>query len=305
MKRRLTAVATGMTLLLAGCGNEGPGSAASAAEPLELYGHTISYDEELAAKVPDDWKDGVTVPIQVLRPNAFVDEAGNTVGLQPDLLRAIGTKLGIDIEMEVTSFDAQVPGVQANRYAFTTATGDFPKRRDILTMVDYTLAGLGWMVLEDSPIKAVEDVCGATIGVAKGTNQEVLAEEFAAECEKKGVEGTKIVGFSNTLMSVPLEARQIDVTYDSVSSVMHFAEEESGKFRMVGDPDIQGAIAWGVNKPEAEKADLLMEATQALVDEGVYTSVFEHWGLPELQLDKIYKNSEGMDPEKYIYVQGR
>ncbi|MGM7671255.1 transporter substrate-binding domain-containing protein [Microbacterium sp. A93] len=291
-KRALGAGAT-LTLLAGGltaCG----GGDSDTAESMELYGHTVEFNQDLADRVPADWEGGITVPLQVLRPNAFVDEDGNSVGVQPDLVKAMSTKLGIDIDMEVAPFDAQVPGVQAGQYAFTTATGDFPERQKVLTMVDYTIAGLGWLTKADSDIETVDDICGTTIGVAKGTNQEVKVEEFIADCEAKGVEGTEAVGFSNTLMTVPLEADRIDVTYDSISSVLHFAEKEPERFTMVGDQLNDAPIAFGVIAGEQEKAELLRATLKELKDAGVYESVFTEWGLPTLMLDDIYINSEGL-----------
>lgn len=275
---------------LTACGGED----AAVADSMELYGHTVEFDQELADRVPADWEGGITVPLQVLRPNAFVDEDGNSVGVQPDLVKAMSTKLGIDISMEVAPFDAQVPGVQSGQYAFTTATGDFPERQKVLTMVDYTIAGLGWLTTTDSDIETVDDICGKTIGVAKGTNQEVKVEEVIADCEAQGIQGTEAVGFSNTLMTVPLEADRIDVTYDSISSVLHFAEKESEKFRMVGDQLNDAPIAFGVVAGEQEKAELLRDTLKELQDEGVYAAVFEEWGLPTLMLDDIHINSEGL-----------
>lgn len=292
----IVTVAAAAALSLTACTANAP----AATESIELYGHTVTTDEALAAAVPADWKSGITVPIQVLRPNAFVDEDGKTVGMQPDLIAALAVKLGIPITTEVTSFDAQVPGVQANRYAFTTATGDFEKRREIMNMTDYTLAGLGWMVRNESDIQSKDDVCGHSIGVAKGTNQEVMAEEFVADCEAQGIEGTSIVGIANTIMTVPLEAKQVDVIYDSISSVLYFQEHQGDSFRMVGAAEYDAAIAFGVNKADTAKAELLQKATQALVDEGVYASIFEHWGLADLQLQQIHLNSEGLDLEHYI-----
>ena len=279
-----------LTSALTACAPE----SGSVAGSLELHGHTIELSDELAERVPEEWKGGIKVPIQVLRPNAFVDEDGETVGLQPDLLRAIGTKLGIDITLEVAPFDAQIPGVQANQYAFTTATGDFPERRKILTMVNYTIAGAGWLAPADSQISSVDDICGSTIGVAKGTATEVVVESFVEECKAKGFDETNYISFSNTLMTVPLEADRIDITYDSISSVVHFANTESDKFKMIGGHDHVSAISFGVVAGEQAKAELLRDTLQELFDEGVYSSVFDAWGLSELMLKGIYINGEGL-----------
>lgn len=292
VSKRYLGVGAGLAVLMGGVAACGAG--ADVAGSVQVYGHTVELNQELADRVPTEWKGGITVPIQVLRPNAFVDENNNPVGVQPDLLNAMSTKLGISIKLEVAPFDAQVPGVQANQYAFTTATGDFPKRQEVLTMVDYTIAGLGWLTAADSEIKTLDDICGKKIGVAKGTNQEVRAEEFVGACEAKGIDGTAVIGFSNTLMTVPLDVGRIDVTYDSISSVLHFAKEEPEKFKMVGDQVNDAAIAFGVVAGEQEKAELLRDTLKELMDEGVYESIFNEWGLPSLMLEDIYINSQGL-----------
>lgn len=161
------------------------------------------------------------------------------------------------------------------------------------------MADVGWMTRTGSPITTRDEICGKQIGVAKGTNQEMLATNVANECVAKGISGTEVVGFSNTLMTVPLEAERVDVIYDSTSSVLHFAETEGDKFAMLGRPEIEGAIAFGVLKGDRDKAELLRDAAQSLVEDGTYAAVFEHWGLASLQLDKIYINNEGFELDKF------
>lgn len=106
---KVLTVGVASALLLGACSSSQNESVES--KTVDLYGHTISYDEALANRVPDEWKKGITVPIQVLRPNAFIDESGGVVGLQPDLMTAMAIKMGIPVTMEPTSFDAQVPGI--------------------------------------------------------------------------------------------------------------------------------------------------------------------------------------------------
>lgn len=278
-----------LTLALSACG----GSAAADGE-LNLYGSTITKDEALADRLPADWKAGITVPVKVLRPSAFVDGDGTTVGLQPDLVRAVGAKLGIPVTVEPVAFDGHVPGVMAGKYAFTVSTGDHEQRRAVLDMVDYINAGVAWLTTNDSEIQSEEDICGHTIGVIKGTDQELRAEEKVKECDQAGVPGTTVNAFSNTLVTVPLEADRIDVAYDSVAFMLYVAEHEADKFRMVGEPELLAPIALGVMKGEKEKVDLLRDTMQALMDEGVYEKVMEEWDQQDLALDKIYVNAEGM-----------
>lgn len=283
--------ATGaLALGLSACGS---GSATETVD-LELHGNTITQDEALSERLPEEWKNGITVPVKVLQPNAFVDEDGNTVGLQPDLVRALGATWGVSVTMEPVGFDGHVPGVMAGKYSFTASTGDHEQRRDVMDMIDYVNAGVAWLTTNDSAIQTKEDICGHAIGVIKGTDQEMRAEEKVAECEEAGVPGTTVTGFSNTLITVPLEADRIDIAYDSVSYMLYAANHQADQFRMVGEPELLAPIAFGVKKGEQEKVDLLRDSVQALMDDGVYEDIIAEWGQEDLALDRVYVNSEGL-----------
>ncbi|WP_298039518.1 transporter substrate-binding domain-containing protein [uncultured Microbacterium sp.] len=263
-------------------------------EGLELYGHTIVADQELADRVPAEWKGGITVPVKVLQPNAYVDETGEVVGLQPDLVAAMAAKWGVDVTMEAVAFDGHVPGVMAGKYAFTASTGDHPQRREVLTLVDYLAAGVAYLTAADSDIETKDDICGRHIGVIKGTDQELRAEDKAAECDAAGIPGTTVTGFSNTLITVPLEAGRIDVAYDSVSYMLYMADTQPDQFRLVGDLEMVAPIAFGVENGQDDKVALLQETVQALMDDGVYDAIFAEWGQQELALDDAYVNQKGM-----------
>lgn len=294
LRRAAQRCAAGAGLLALGLGLAACGSDAAATEDLELYGNTVSRDEALSERVPEDWKAGITVPVKVLQPNAFVDEDGNTVGVQPDLVRALGASWGVPVTMEPVGFDGHVPGVMAGKYAFTASTGDHEQRRDVMDMVDYINAGVAWLTTQDSDIETTEDICGQRIGVIKGTDQEMRAEEKAAECEAAGIPGTTVTGFSNTLITVPLEADRIDVAYDSVSYMLYAANNQSDQFRLVGEQELLAPIAFGVKKGEQEKVEFLRDSMQALMDSGVYEDVMAEWGQEDLELDQVYVNMEGM-----------
>ncbi|MEV4902716.1 transporter substrate-binding domain-containing protein [Citricoccus sp. NPDC055426] len=287
-------IAAAALLFLTGCG--GAASVDTAAEQ-DFYGTTVSFHQDLADRVPEEWKSGITVPAKVLQPNAFVDEDGAVVGMQPDLVEAFSALWGIPITVESVAFDGHVPGVMAEKYAFTVSTGDHEKRREVMDMVDYSAAGVAWLTQADSDLTSKDDICGHVIGVIKGTDQEERAHEKAEACAAQGIEGTEAIGFSNTLISVPLQAERIDVAYDSLAQMVYFAENQSDEFRLVGDPEPGVTLALGVKAGEQEKVDLLQDSLQELMDSGAYEAIFAEWGLSDLMLDRAYVNGQDFSPE--------
>ncbi len=144
----LAASAAALTLVVAGCASSGtPGATESPTDSgvLTLYGAEVPYNEELAAMLPEDVTEKGTLVFTTdgaAPPRSFVDENGDLAGVIPDLLTAIGATLGVEIDLQKNSFDAEVPGVESGRFDSTTGTGDFPTRREVLDMVDYYKAGL-------------------------------------------------------------------------------------------------------------------------------------------------------------------
>ena len=101
-------------------------------------------------------------------------EDGKVVGIEVDILNAIGEKLGFDIEIQQMDFDSVVPGVQAGKFDLgasgITATEERKKNVDFTDA--YFLASQAIVVTEDSDIAGKADLEGKKISVQTGTTAE-------------------------------------------------------------------------------------------------------------------------------------
>lgn len=201
---------------------------------------------------------------------------------------------GLEAETELASFDAQVPGVMSGRYSMTTLTGDFESRREVLQMVDFLKSGFAYVTTTANPanIQEFDDMCGLTIGTLKGATQEEIARQFAEECESKGLETPDIQSFSNTLLSVPLQAERVDVIWDNPSTFYGMEREDPGTYIMPVEPTYNAYMALGVAKDNIEARDLLQDTVQSLIDDGTYGVILEHWGQEELGVETVTVNSD-------------
>lgn len=299
----LVATAAALTLAVAGCASGGGSSSASGGGEeavFEIYGQEVPFEQDLHDMLPEDVQEkGVLVfsTDAAGPPRTFVDEKGDIVGVIPDLLLAIGATLGVEIDLQKNSFDAEVPGVQSGRFDSTTGTGDFPHRREILDMVDYYKAGFVYLVQAGNPKNVTEDElsnCGLRVGVLKGTTQETLATDLSAKCVDEGLEPIDIQSFNNVLLPVPLEADRVDVVWENTSTGMMVAEDDPEKFELAA-VFFQGYVAFGVLKDRPELRDALQAATQHLMDTGVYQAIFDEWGQGDLVMDYISTNSDNRD----------
>jgi polar amino acid transport system substrate-binding protein len=294
-KIKLAAAVVPLALLLSACGAAN-GQEASPTGAVEIYGKTVEMDAALAARVSESFApDGVLrAPNMLMDPIGLTDEQGKNAGVVPDLVQAIGAKLGLKTETELGSFDAQVPGVISGKYSMSTFTGDFKPRREVLEMVDYLKSGFAYITLAANPtgIAEFDDMCGLRIGTLKGASQEIAAEEFAKECVSKGLPEPDVQGFSNTLLSVPLRAGRVDVIWDNTSTYYGMAKDEPDVYAMPVKPTYNAYLAFGVEKGNTEERDLLRDTLQSLIDDGTYTAILEHWGQKELGISEILLNSD-------------
>ena len=101
-------------------------------------------------------------------------EDGKVVGIEVDILNAIGEKLGFDIDIQQMDFDSVVPGVQAGKFDLgasgITATEERKKNVDFTDA--YFLASQAIVVTEDSSIASKADLEGKKISVQTGTTAE-------------------------------------------------------------------------------------------------------------------------------------
>ena len=268
------------------------------AEDFMIDGVAVPFNQELHDALPADVLESGRLVFSTDAagpPRTFTDENGNIAGVIPDLIAAVGATLGVDVSVERNSFDAEVPGVESGRFDFTTGTGDFPHRREVLDMVDYYRAGYVYLVRAGNPKGVTSDEttqCGLRVGVTKGTTQETLVTELSERCVAAGLEPVDLQTFQNVLLPVPLSADRVDVVWENTSTGFMVSAETPDMFEVAGDPIFSAYVAFGLKKDRTQLRDTMQATLQHLMDTGVYGAIFEHWNQGDLQMDYISINSD-------------
>jgi len=114
-------------------------------------------------------------------PFESVDENGNMVGFDIDLINEIGKRMGVEVEIQDMPFDSLIAGVQEGKIDLSIAAFNYTEERD--KTVDFTdayyYAEDGFLVAEDfaGEITAPEDAAQYKVGVQTGATADSWATE--------------------------------------------------------------------------------------------------------------------------------
>lgn len=243
--------------------------------------------------VPDEYKGGVVkVGCDAPYPpwEMFVGETDQFTGFDYDLAQALGAKMGVEFEFVKTAFDSIIIGIQAgNLDVAMSAMYDNKTRQEEVDFVDYAKDGTGMVVLKGNPegIATFADLAGKNVGCEKGTTQAdalaVLNEHFRAE----GMAEMVISEFPDqpaALLAVQSGKVVCDLTDSSTGGYIAVTTDDGATFEVVMDPN--PPAGWEIQldgialaKDNVGLRDAIQQALQALMDEGIYATIINHYGI--------------------------
>jgi polar amino acid transport system substrate-binding protein len=295
--RAAVAAAAGLTLVLAGCGDDsggdagsggGGGGAAATSEPLP----SVEADQELAGRVPAAIaEDGViTVGSDTsYAPSEFIAEDGETiVGFDVDLFTLVAQKLGLEAQFETAAFDSIIAGVGSGRYEAGVSSFTInPERLQQANMISYYEAGTQWATKAGNPDGVdPDDACGLTIAVQKATVQVDDITARSEACEAAGEEPITINQYDLQSDATAAIVSGAAVAGLADSPIMAYAVQQTGgQLELLGDIYDAAPYGYVVAQDQADLAQAIADAVQALIDDGTYTEVLTRWGVEDGAID--------------------
>jgi len=142
----------------------------------------------LPAELQD--KDSLTIASNVeYPPFEFLDSDNKTVlGIDREIADGLEKQLGIKLVFDNIAFDAIIPGLESGRYEMAmSAMTDNLERQQQVDFVDYFKAGAGVMsrTEDGDSYQTLEDICGLTAGIVKGTTEVPQAAEGSKACNRR------------------------------------------------------------------------------------------------------------------------
>jgi polar amino acid transport system substrate-binding protein len=255
-------------------------------------------DAKLAKLLPARYKSGINVASGVYAPMEFLDSSQKFTGFDYDLGQALGSKLGTKLTFTNQDFNTIIPSLQAGTHQIIMyGMNDTSTREQVLDFVDYFRAGLGIIVQKGNPSKitTVQDLCGKSVAVAKGTTQEAFVQAQSAKCASGSIAISELPTEGDALLAVRAGKAVADV--EDAAPAAYDAKTAGGgsQFEVVFDPKNPNGYAAvytgiGILKKNHDLAVALQAALKSLIDDGTYGRLLQKYNLSSYGVKKAILN---------------
>lgn len=239
----------------------------------------------LADQLPEEYQNDdpfvVATDATIGIPIASFDENNENIeGFAVDMGQAVSWVLGKDAEITHAVWDTLIPGLEAKRFDWVISVMlDTETRQEKVDFVDYLADGSSILVQTESEFDGltVETLCGMSVGVMRGSYEEVLLTEQNPNCSEP-IDIQVYAGINEGMLAV--QSGRVDAMMGAASQLSYVETMSNGALRSAGDvvePGIDGiAILKG-----SPLVDPMQQAMQELMDSGVYGDILALHGMEQ------------------------
>ncbi|MBR0374259.1 MAG: basic amino acid ABC transporter substrate-binding protein [Mogibacterium sp.] len=211
-------------------------------------------------------------------PFDTVDDDGNVIGFDMDLIQAIADDQGFEIEFMTLEFDALIPALESGQIDIIAAAmnGNNPERQKKVDFSDpYYETGLVVVVdIENDKIGSIEDFDTETVACSQigSVGADIITEMEADGKIKKAVVNN---GFDVCLLQVM--NGDVDATIMSKPTAENAIKKYPGELKIVGDKLDEGWAGFAVQKGNTELLDKINVGLAHMKENGTYDDLLTKW----------------------------
>lgn len=253
-------------------------------------------DDAIAATVPAEIRERGTLVVGSLTggtpPLVFLaDDNTTTIGSEPDIAQLVADKLGLDLDLRLTSWDNWPLKLEADEYDVVHANVGITDER--LTRYDFASYRAAYMTFlvgrgRDLSLGDPASIAGRTIAVSAGTNQERILQQWNEQLTQQGADPAELRNYSSDAdVLLALGAGRIDAYFAPFATMTYVATTRD-------DVETQGRVDAGWPESTLVAAtmrrgsglvDAYAAALNSLIAEGTYAQVLDRWRLTDEALD--------------------
>ena len=211
-------------------------------------------------------------------PFDTTDEEQNIVGLDMDLIKAIGEDQGFEVTFENLTFDGLVPALKAGNIDIIAAgmNKDDPERQKQVDFSDaYYESKLMVAVTEDNnTIKSVDDLTpDMEVAAQTGTTGATKTQELADE--GKIAEAVILDGLDTAMMQLLNGDVQAVINDKPVTEA--YMKKQPDKIKMVGEPLNAENYGFAVQKGNTELLEKINAGLANIKEDGTFDKLVDEW----------------------------
>jgi polar amino acid transport system substrate-binding protein len=292
-----------VTVVMAACSNGGAASTAPTQPPATQAATTAPATaaptaEAIAAPTslitPGTIVDCVDIeyPPMEYFPSADVTDPNQAIGFDVEAAKAVAAKLGLQISIRNTGFDALIPDLTAGRCDIVwSALYVSEKRLAVADAVPYMATGQVVMVPVGNPmgIKVEGDLCGKTVSIQSAGLVEQRINAASDACVAAGKAAITIQGYAKVVDEFQqIVIGRVDAVWETDTAVSDFMIKNPGKY------EVAYALArddnYGVyfGKGKADIGTAFTAALKALLADGSLAAIADKYEMdPAILSDAI------------------
>ena len=269
-------------LALAGCGSSSSSSSSTTTTPATAAGANAS----IAAQVPAAIKSKGTLTVAAdatYAPNEFMAQDGHTViGMDADLMNAIGNLMGLKVNVVNATFDTIIPGLASGKYDVGASSfTDTKEREKTVDFVTYFNAGISFYAKASANpgVNTVADLCGKTVSVEKGTTEQEEATAQSGKCTKAGKKPVTVLVFNDQNgANLAISSGRAEIGMADSPVAAYQVKQSNGVFKLVGQT--YGTAPYGLAIPKHSGLTTpILAALAELIANGTYMQILVKWGV--------------------------
>jgi polar amino acid transport system substrate-binding protein len=219
-------------------------------------------------------------------PIEFFKEGTQQVqGVDYDIGQALGSKLGVKVTFLNAPFDGQPAGLKAKRFDMVmSARTDTKTRQAEDDFVDYFTAGTAILVQKGNPknINSLDDLCGKTVALEKGTTQADVADGQSTKCQAAGkatVNVLKLDKDTDALQQLKIGRSDADLNDFPVAAYNAKTSGGGNDFQVTGQQFQSAPYGIAFSKDSTQLRDAVQLALKAIIADGTYDQILSKWGV--------------------------
>ena len=288
----VAAIAVAGSMLLTACGDQTEGGTTEGGTK-----SAAASNAPLFSKLPADIQKAGVIKVgtdAAYAPMEFT-EGGKIVGVDPDIAEALSKQLGVKFQFTSGTFDGLITSIYTGRQdLIMSSMTDNKKRQEGLDdsgkkigkgidFVDYFSSGVSLLVKKGNPqnINSLDDLCGKTVAVQRGT---IYEDTFKAQAVKCGSNKLTIQAFDTDAEAqtrVKAGGAVADLNDYPVAAYIAKTSGGGNDFEVTGQQSDVGLFGIGVSKDETQLRDAVKDALDAIIKDGSYAKVLEEWDVSD------------------------